>query len=66
MMITNQNIPLPDNALDIYEIAEKYGLSIEQAVQKIKNEGWTFVGYNDWGQEAFKFEFDYSEMVRSE
>jgi len=54
-MITNPNIPLPRNALDVYEIKEKYNLkTLEEAVQKIKQENWKFVGYNDYGQEAYQ------------
>jgi hypothetical protein len=53
-MITNPNVRLPEKSMDAYEVQAYFSLpTIEQAVEKIKREGWIFAGYNEFGQEVY-------------
>ena len=53
IVVTSPIVYLPESARDAYELASDRGITPEAAADAQRRECWKFVGYNDYGQEAF-------------
>lgn len=38
---------------DCYELGKEWGISPTEAAQRMISEGWTFNGYNEYGEEVY-------------